>query len=301
MSITADLHMHSYYSDDGEFTPSELVKKCKQRSIHVMAITDHNCARANAEGARSAREAGIAYIPAIEIDCAFQGINLHVIGYGIDPGSPDFKSIEDAISRGASAASREMLSATQRLGFCIGEQDMAALAEKMYWKDRWTGEMFAEALLNKPEYAGHELLRPYRPGGPRGNNPYANFYWDFYSQGKPCYAENPFPSLGRVLEIIHGNGGKAVLAHPAVNLKGRSEDTLGGIISCGLDGIEAFSSYHTPQQADRYYRWAKARRLLVTCGSDYHGKTKPSIVPGQHGCTLPDDEMKALLTALNVM
>lgn len=300
MRITADLHMHSYYSDDGEFIPSELVAKCQQRDINVMAITDHNSARANAEGAQSAREAGIAYIPAIEIDCVYQGINLHVLGYGINSGSPDFQSIEDAVSRGASAASREMLRATQRLGFDIGEQDMTVLAEKMYWKDRWTGEMFAEALLHKPEYAGHELLRPYRPGGRRGDNPYVNFYWDFYSQGKPCYVEIPFPALERILEIIHRNGGKAVLAHPGLKLKGRDE-TLDGIVTCGLDGIEAYSSYHTPQQALHYYHLAKERRLLVTCGSDYHGKTKPSIAPGQHGCTLPDDEMKALLTALNMM
>lgn len=301
MKITADFHMHSYYSDDGEFTPTELVMKCKRQNISVMAIADHNCARANREGARSAREAGIAYVSAIEADCVFQGINLHVIGYGIEFDSPDFRAIEESISRGAAAASLEMLLATRRLGFDISETDLIALAEKMYWKDRWTGEMFAEVLLNKPEYLAHELLLPYRAGGPRGDNPYANFYWDFYSQGKPCYAEIAFPSLERLLQIIRGNGGKAVLAHPGVNLRGRGEETLDAIVSCGMDGIEAFSSYHTPQQALHFYHWARARRLLATCGSDYHGKTKPAIAPGQHGCTLPDDEMEALLAALKVL
>ena len=28
-----DLHMHSYYSDDGEFQPEELVQKCKEEGI----------------------------------------------------------------------------------------------------------------------------------------------------------------------------------------------------------------------------------------------------------------------------
>ena len=43
---TIDLHMHSYYSDDGEFTPEELVRKCSGSGIKVMAIADHNSVRA---------------------------------------------------------------------------------------------------------------------------------------------------------------------------------------------------------------------------------------------------------------
>ncbi len=28
-----DLHMHSRYSDDGEFTPSELIEQCAKKSF----------------------------------------------------------------------------------------------------------------------------------------------------------------------------------------------------------------------------------------------------------------------------
>ena len=95
---TIDLHMHSCYSDDGEFSPEELVWKCKSHGIKIMAITDHNCVRANGPAERTAAEAGIIYVPAVEIDCTFQGVNLHVLGYGIDYGSPDFQLIENDIS-----------------------------------------------------------------------------------------------------------------------------------------------------------------------------------------------------------
>ena len=53
--------------------------------------------------------------------------------------------------------------------------------------------------------------------------------------------------LNAFIDIIHENGGLAVLAHPYVNLKGKKY-LLGGIIDLGVDGIEAFSSYHTPSQ-----------------------------------------------------
>ena len=42
MEKLMDLHMHSYYSDDGEFSPEELVRQCAMSGIRVMSIADHN-------------------------------------------------------------------------------------------------------------------------------------------------------------------------------------------------------------------------------------------------------------------
>ena len=54
-----DLHMHSRYSDDGEFTPERLVFQCREKGIHVMSVTDHNCVRANLEAKMAAERLGI--------------------------------------------------------------------------------------------------------------------------------------------------------------------------------------------------------------------------------------------------
>ena len=81
--------------------------------------------------------------------------------------------------------------------------------------------MFGEALLKDERYVDHELLKPYRSGGSRSDNPYVNFYWDYYVQGKPCYTEVIFPSLEKIIQLINDHGGVAVLAHPGNNLKGK--------------------------------------------------------------------------------
>lgn len=213
-----------------------------------------------------------------------------MLGYGIDDTSHDFACIEDNISSQAAAASSQMLCATREMGFDVTAEDMAELAGEHYWKDRWTGEMFAEVLLGREEYKDHPLLLPYRVGGARGDNPYVNFYWDFYSQGKCCYVKMEYPQLEEVVDTIHRNGGYAVLAHPGVNLKDRAE-LLDPILEAGVDGIEAFSSYHSEEQAGFYHKAARGRFRMITCGSDYHGKTKPSISIGGHGCTVPYEEM----------
>lgn len=289
-----DLHMHSTYSNDGEFTPLQLAEKCAERGIRVMSVTDHNTVKASEAAMSAAEKMGITYIPGIEIDCVYEDTNFHVLGYGIDFGSGDFKRIEQNVRSQSLRASREMFDKTRELGFLVTEEELRSLADGSFWPEAWTGEMFAEILLGKPEYADHPALRPYRPGGARGDNPYVNFYWDYYSQGKPCYAEINFPSMAEIIGIIHENGGAAVLAHPGVNLKDK-EFLLDGIVGLGLDGIEAFSSYHTAEQAERYCREARERRLAVTCGSDYHGKTKPAIQIGGHRCTVPCDTVRAQL------
>lgn len=279
-----DLHMHSKYSDDGEFSPSELVEICKKHHIQAMAIADHNSAAANEEGERAAKEAGILYIPAIEIDCMFRGGQYHMLGYGIDYKSPDFQAIEDNLRSQGLEASRKRIELTKKLGLVAEERELREVMKDSYWPELWMGEVFAAVLFNKPEYKDHPLLLPYREGGERSVNPMVNFQWDFYASGKPCYVETTFPSMEEVVAMIHKNGGIAVLAHPYANLKDKSdkeaEELLDGIIGLGIDGIECFSSYHTPELADYYYHKAKEAGIIATCGSDFHGKLKPAIEMG---------------------
>lgn len=157
-----DLHMYTLYSSDGDFSPEELAAKCATAGIILMAIADHNTVAAIDEGIAAAKAHGIRYLTGIEI--------------------------ENHIRDQDRQASYLMLEKTQTLGFDVKESDMQAMAAGRYWAETWTGEMFAEYLLAHPAYLEHPLLKPYRAGGERSSNPYVNFYWDYYSQGKPCHA-----------------------------------------------------------------------------------------------------------------
>lgn len=149
-----------------------------------MSITDHNCVRANAEARAQAEAKGIRYISGVEIDCVYKGLNFHVLGYGINEQSTDFTRIEENVEQQSFLIPLERLEKTQMLGFHVTQNEMWELSKDAYWKGSWSGEMFAELLLTKPEYANHPFLRPYRPGGARGDNPYVNFYWNYYAQGR---------------------------------------------------------------------------------------------------------------------
>ena len=274
-----DLHMHSIYSEDGDLTPEQLVQLCAGAGVDMMSVSDHNSIRANAAAAAAAKAAGICYIPGIELDCRYKGLNFHVLGYGISDASGDFTAIDEGMERQYRELAMESLKKTCDLGFHVTVEEMRRVSQWSIYPDRWTGERFAEVLLNKPEYADHPALAPYRPGGARSDNPYINFYWDYYAQGKPCYVEMKFPAMERALELIRDNGGVAVLAHPGNNLRGH-EELFGEIMDLGFGGVEAFSSYHAPERSTFFCRLAREKNKFCTIGSDFHGRLKPAISLG---------------------
>jgi hypothetical protein len=236
---TIDLHIHSYISDDGQYTEKELVDKAFKAGVKVMSITDHNSIRANKKGREYALEKRITYINGIEIDCIYNGINLHVLGLDINDNLKVFKDIEKEIHTQELSASLKRLELTKKLGFDIKKDDINILSENGIY----TGEMFGELLLNDSRYNDNEILKPYRLNGLRSDNPFVNFYWDLYSMGKPCYAKVKFRSLKEIIDVIHQAHGFAIIAHPGNNLAGKFE-LIDEMIELGLDGIEAYSSYH---------------------------------------------------------
>lgn len=286
MEKRIDLHMHSIYSDDGEFTPTELVTQCKNAGVEIMAIADHNSVKAVKEELQAAKQAGVIAIPAIEIDCTFEGLNLHLLGYNIDYTHPDFNTLEENVFHQEISCSNKKLELTNALGFELTKQQLDKLSDNGVY----TGEMFGEVLLNDPRYDSHELLLPYRLGGKRSDNPYVNFYWDFYAQGKPCYVEIVFPTLEEAIALVEKHHGIPVLAHPGNNLK-NDYSIFQKMVDKGVKGVEAFSNYHDEKARDYFYSEGTKNKILITCGSDYHGKTKPAISLGESHCFLSKYEI----------
>lgn len=283
MKSYIDLHMHSNYSDDGEYSPSQLVEMCYQEGIRIMAIADHNWLKGVKEAKNRAKELGIRCIGAIEIDCTYKGINLHVLGYGIKEDEV-FNQLGEDILKQELASSMLKLDLTNKLGFELTKEQLDSVSSNGVY----TGEMFAEVLLDDSRYLSCDLLKPYRKGGSRSDNPYVNFYWDYYAQGKPCYSEVKFPELTKIIDLIHSFGGKAILAHPGNNLKDKYY-LFDEMVELGLDGVECFSSYHSQDINDYFYHKVKELKVMYTCGSDFHGKTKPSIYLGENGCNNPEE------------
>jgi predicted metal-dependent phosphoesterase TrpH len=271
--------MHSFYSDDGEFNPQTLVDLCLEKDIKYFSIADHNCVRAIEEAKEYCIGKDIEIIPAIELDCTIDKVNLHVLGYGIDYNKPIFQEIEENIILQEQVASKRRMKLIRELGIGFSDEDINLLSRNGVV----TGEMIAEAAMKFDKNHVNPLLKPYYDNGCRSDNPYVNFYWDYCAQEKPAYVEVKYISLQEAINIIEKSGGIPVLAHPGNNVK-ENMNLLESIISCGIKGIEVYSSYHSKEQVVFYKEVAFKHQLILTCGSDFHGKTKPSIYIGGTEC-----------------
>lgn len=272
-----DLHVHSKYSNDGEFEIQEIVDRCILNDVNVLSITDHNSISGINEAILICLNSGIDFIPGIEIDCSYKGIDLHLLGYNIDWLGNDFIELEKSIRKNVMESFPEMIFNMNRLGIEVNENEVL---EKANGKLP-CGELIAEVLLSKKEYRLHPMLFPYMNGGERSDMPFINFYHDFFAQGKPAYVKINYMDFTDAVELVRGNGGTAIVAHPGMNLKGK-EELIVELFEHGAVGLEAFNNYHDTKQMDYFSDFAVQGSFLMTGGSDFHGKNKPLIDIGKY-------------------
>lgn len=288
-----DLHMHSSHSDDGEYSVEQLVAVCAQKQIKMGAITDHNSVQGVPRAIHLGQEAGVKILAGVELDCVYDGVDFHLLGYGFDYTNSAFAVVEQDIYRQEMAATSEKIAKWNKaMGIPLTEEEVFAAADGAVV----TGELIGEIILQKPEAERYDVLKPYRQGGAKSDMPYVNLYWDFFSQGKVAYVPIQYLSLVAAKELIQTSGGVAVLAHPGQNLQG-DFSRIDAILQEGIDGIEVFSSYHTPATAQYFLDKAKEYNLLVTCGSDFHGKNKPHIQIGDCDGTVSETAIMQALAA----
>lgn len=266
-----DLHMHSSVSLDGTVSPRGLAELCRQEGITLAALTDHNDVAGTAEFVWRSAQLGIRAVPGIEMDGMYGAYNVHILGYGIDIANSQLLQVLQETRGKVREAGLALMDAVEALGIRFDREQVLETAGE----GAVCAEIIARSALQMPENDLHPLIRPLLPGGALAKRPEAAFYWSVCAPGKPAYVPVAYMSAEQVLAVIHAAGGIAVLAHPGVNLA--EEAALFGVLGLQLDGVEAFSSYHTAAQADFYKDKAEERHLLITGGSDFHGRSKPDI------------------------
>lgn len=272
-----DLHMHSYFSDDGELSPEIIINKAIENGLDIISITDHNSIKANNIALEYANNKNIKYISGIEIDCQYKGINLHLLGYDFDFNKDCFIKLEENIIKQEKEAGLKRIKKIKEVtNLYLNDEDVLTKAPSGII----TGELIAEVLLSDERNKDSKILSPYRDGGIKSDMPFVNFYWDYFSQGKPAYVHIEYITLLEAIKMIKDNGGISILAHPGNNLK-NNFDIIDDLIREGIDGIEVFSSYHSKETMEFFYNKAIKNNLFITCGTDFHGKNKPNIEIGK--------------------
>ena len=126
-----DLHIHSAASDDGEYTPQEIVAMSRAQGMELIAITDHNSVRsvaaAQSEALSACAASGLRVISGVELDCTHKGRNFHLLGYCFDHTRKEFAQIEQDILEQEKMAAREKIRLFQSAtGIPVDEDEVLA-------------------------------------------------------------------------------------------------------------------------------------------------------------------------------
>lgn len=268
-----DLHIHTNASSDGQHSPREIFQMARRKGLRAIAFADHNSVQNVGEGIRLAGEFGIEFIPCLELNTLFNGLDLHLLAYFVDPQSLELQKWLVKIHQKKAEQARKRLERLNELGFFFTEQDLNAFSEGCLP----TGMSFLKAILSHPENRRDPRLRPYIDGD-RSRSPYVNFYRDYLRGGKPAFVSMEDVSTPEAVRKIRGLGGIPILAHPSDT----GEENIRALIRSGLEGLEVYSPYHTPEEQGAFRVFAETHGLLVTAGSDFHGKNvKPDVELGQ--------------------
>ena len=253
-----DLHLHTTASD-GSDTPSELLALVKEAGLTVISVTDHDTLEGCIEAIRIPQD-DVNIITGIEFSChCYDGedFDCHILGYGFDPESTELRA---AIAHG-----RQMrfFKLEARLEYLADRHNIVFDEEEL----NWLRSLNSTA---KPHIA--KLLVK------RGLADSISDAIELYLKGKN------FPDdridAGEAISAIISAGGIPVYAHPIGGERERRltvselEPRVDALIKLGLRGLECYYSRYSAEDEQLLIDLARSRGLLVSAGSDYHGKNK---------------------------
>ncbi|NCN04850.1 MAG: PHP domain-containing protein [Spirochaetales bacterium] len=247
-----DFHTHSTASD-GTLSPNELLTYGKSRNVEVIALTDHDTIDGLEEGASTARQLDMTFIPGIELDIAVTHGTFHLLGLGID--STNDQLVESLI---------ELQENRERRNKKIVKK-MNAMGIRCTWD-----EVLAESVqgvVGRPHMARLLIKKGWAKDIP-------DAFDRFLARGAPLYEPKPGLDIQRALKIIHEAGGLAMLAHPqSLQLNwGPLTIELRRLKAMGLDGVESHHSGLSFRDGQKVVRIAAELDLLESGGSDFHSR-----------------------------
>lgn len=263
-----DLHIHSIFSPNGEYTIEEIFQYAKRNEMKTISITDLNTSKTIANARRLSALYDINYIPGVEILADYYGHTISLLGYFLSANSELFTTLENNALLHEKEASLERVKRFESyLGKRIDLNEMAL-------NNRFqiiSGEMIAKHVLTHEHYYDCDLLKAYRNCDLE--TAIKRLEADYFAPGKACYVKTKRVPAQDALDILELSNAVVVLGNPYA-LYHEQPELFENFISKGIVGIEAFRPDYREDQMKEMMKVAMKHKLLITCGSDFYKETK---------------------------
>lgn len=291
-----DLHMHTTYSDGTE-SCTTVLKKCQEKNLNYISITDHNTALAYKEletlDVKSLFSGKI--VPGIELNTKALNIPIEILGYGID-----YQKMNELVKKVyIPATERNKIEVKRLYNKCI----QAGIILDKNCLDNYKPEMFASVFFHN-EITKHEENKNIL--SEEAWNSSKIFYRQYMSDPKtPLYVEMDdfVPDFETASNLVRQAGGLVFIPH-IFEYKQNAEPILNYILdNFDIDGIECYYTTFIPEQHDKLIKLCSERNLFISGGSDFHGKIKPDvdIGVGYGNMQIPDNIIESWLNNIRIL
>ena len=256
-----DLHLHSTASD-GTLSPSQLVNKCAENGLKVVALTDHDTLDGIDEAIVQANKLGtIEVIPGIEVSCSWNGIEVHMLGLFTRQDNVRLFEYCNRARKNRLSRSKKIVEGLQQIGIEITFSKVISLA--------------GNAVIGRPHIAKALVEAGYVK--------YPKDAFDLYlGSSHSSYYPSSTISPIEAIELLVDSNALPVLAHPMRSKvkSGRNPiNNLSRLVSelkpIGLQGIEVYYGDYTDKQIDKLSLIAQDNDLIECGGSDFHNSGNP--------------------------
>ena len=259
-----DLHVHTNRSDAmSMWTPEKVILRAKDLGITHLALSDHNMV--NPAYRDQSLHAGIDVISSGEFSAneVIDGktFEIHVVGYRIDPESPEILKLVEQSRQNRDYYLKAMLKGLEQEGIYI-------TLEELKERNRASGHIGRVAI-------GELLIE-------RGYAKNMREVYDRYlgkESGSPAYAPSglflKYPRLHEVINAIKIAGGLPILAHvPYYGMTEIQEYKLFTrfyFCTRGFGGLETEYGDYQPEVVMAQKQIAEIFDFAESTGSDFHG------------------------------
>lgn len=258
-----DLHIHTKFSD-GTDDVDMIVDIVINKGITHFSITDHD----NIDGVRALvsnrklmdllQKYGVRFFSGVEFSGLIDNDRIHLLAYNYDINNSE---IHDVVEIGRKRRHDKYL------------LRLEALAKQK-------GIVFSESSLREMElldYIGNPIMSNYLVKDGVFNNR-DDAMKTIKSLDIPNYETNVDANI-IIPAILHAEG-ICVWAHPLGGLNepritiAKVEEIVQKLIPLGLRGIECYYNLYNMEDIENLVKIANKYNLLISAGSDYHGKNK---------------------------
>ena len=222
------------------------MSRAEAAGVTLLFLTDHDSVAGFPEAQEAARGSSLAVHCGVEINTR-HGENVHILGYGMRWQDPGFTARLTELRERRVERLNRMLESLRRLGVDLSFEDVRGGSRESLGRAH-----VADALKRKGKVSSR-----------------AEAFHRYLAQGRPAYVASLGPAPEEAIALIRGAGGFAAVAHPATVA---DQDAITAWVKAGLEGIEVHYSSHSPSDIVRFQDLADRLGLVVTGGSDYHGR-----------------------------